>query len=444
MRREFGWSLVVCTALAIAAYFVIRSGRLLEGWSSPDADPVFGVVLWVVFLSLGLVFFSLRRLAGLRREVRGRLKAEAQLDLNQALSRAVADDQTELILRFDPDGRLTFANRAYAEYRGEEPRALEGRRFFDWLSDCTALEIRSFLDSFTPEHPIRVFERPPEVGEQPVALLHWRVRAFFDPYGVIREYQAVGQDVSAQRAYEQTVRLYQEKLRSLAAQVSLSEEKERRRIACGIHDHLIQKLGLIQIQLGELVKSGEVGAGSLAAARSLVEEVTRDARSVVFDLSPPVLYELGFDAAVEWLAEQVEERHGVVCRIHDDRRERDLDADVQVVLFQALRELLVNVAKHSGTHEADIHLARENGHFHLSVHDDGQGFDPDSVDASARDRGFGLFSIRERLWMLGGGMCVEARPGAGARITLTAPLQPQSPADHGHQNSPSRRPQHTS
>lgn len=209
-------------------------------------------------------------------------------------------------------------------------------------------------------------------------------------------------------------------LRRLAAEVSLAEERERRRIAEDLHDHLGQALALIKIRLLSLRGDAMFGGhdGALTELVALSDQAIRYTRGLTFELSPPILYELGLGPALEWLGEDTARRHGLRVDVHDSSRIA-LPDDLKVMLWKSARELLHNVVKHAGARTVRITLDRRDGGVTLVVADDGQGFDPALArqDAGAR---FGLFSIEERLRQLGGHMDLDAAPGRGTRVRLTA------------------------
>jgi len=142
-------------------------------------------------------------------------------------------------------------------------------------------------------------------------------------------------------------------------------------------------------------------------------------------LSYPILYELGFEAAVaEWLTEHIQEKHGIETGFEDDGQPKPLDDDIRALLFRNVRELLINVVKHAQARRVKVTTRSVKDQIRISVEDDGVGFDPVEVTAMAAKRAeFGLFSIRKRLEQLGGLFEVVSAPGRGARITMTAPLK---------------------
>ena len=146
---------------------------------------------------------------------------------------------------------------------------------------------------------------------------------------------------------------------------------------------------------------------------------------LTFDLSSPILYELGFEAAVaEWLAEQIREKHGIEAKFKDDGKPKPLDDDIRVILFRNVRELLINVVKHANARNVKVSIHKLGEKMCVTVEDDGVGFDPADVASMAVEMAtFGLFSIRERLEQLEGYLEIQAEPGRGSKITMTAPLK---------------------
>lgn len=223
---------------------------------------------------------------------------------------------------------------------------------------------------------------------------------------------------------DEEIQIYQERLRSLTSEMSLVEERERRRIATDLHDHIGQALAFIKIKLGmlrEMVSpSGHIGP--VDEIQNLIEQAIHYTRSLTFELSPPVLYELGFDAAVEWLAEQIQDQHPIEVDLEDDRQSKPMSDEIRISLFKAVRELLINIIKHAKAHKAKVLTRREDNTIRIIVEDDGVGFSLPEDKILGKIGGYGLFSIREQLKHLGGSFEIESKLGCGTRITLVAPL----------------------
>jgi len=232
-------------------------------------------------------------------------------------------------------------------------------------------------------------------------------------------------EINERQKAEEKLLIYQRQLRSLASELSLSEERLRRRIATDIHDHIGQNLAISKIKLESLaqsISSPELGK-SLNDIVELIARIIESTRSLTFELSPPVLYELGFEAAMEWLVRQMREQHGLSTEFRGDGQSKPLDNNVRVLLFQAVRELLVNIAKHAQARNVTVSTQMVGDEIQVNVEDDGVGFDISQAGShDYKTGGFGLFSIRERLGHIGGYLNIESKRGLGTRVTLVAPI----------------------
>lgn len=177
-------------------------------------------------------------------------------------------------------------------------------------------------------------------------------------------------------------------------------------------------------QLRQSAAPGE-SADVLKEVCGYLEQIIRDTRTLTFDLSYPILYELGIEAAVaEWLVDEIQEKHGIETQFEDDNQPKPLNDDIRAILFRNVRELLINVVKHAGARNVKVCIRRVDEQICISVADDGVGFDPVEVEATAAGKAaFGFFSIRARLEQLGGFMEIDAEPDRGSRISMTAPLK---------------------
>jgi len=213
---------------------------------------------------------------------------------------------------------------------------------------------------------------------------------------------------------------YQARLRALAAEISLSEERERHRLATELHEQVGQILSVAQIKLGVLapeVKSSS-GLAALQQARDHVEESIRYIRSLTGELSPPVLYEMGFGPAVVWLARQMRDQQGIEVELQQHAIAWPPGTDSQILLFIIFRDLLTYVARQARPRAIRIRMQAEGKHLCLQVEHDGA----ECRDTGSDPPGFALFSIRERLDRIGGTVAVQAPSDRGTVIPLRVPL----------------------
>jgi len=222
------------------------------------------------------------------------------------------------------------------------------------------------------------------------------------------------------------LRQCRELLGRLSSELTLAEERQRRELAEHLHDHVGQALALLRRKLLTL-RDRALFTGLEKDLDELVDLSARTVhsiRSLSFDLSPPVLYELGLAAALDWLAERHDGQEGVRVSFRAGARPAPpLEPDRRVLLYTSVRELLLNSLKHAAPNRVELELWEEAGQVHASVRDDGRGFEPAGLDPRRRNAGFGLFSIRERVQSLGGSLRLDSAPGAGTRAELRIPVQ---------------------
>jgi signal transduction histidine kinase len=220
-----------------------------------------------------------------------------------------------------------------------------------------------------------------------------------------------------------------QQLRAMATELNLAEQQERKRLAAELHDHLQHLLVLGKIKIGQ-GKRYTPPIPALTEVMQQVDEVLSDAlrytRTLVAELSPSVLRDLGLPAALKWLGEYMEKLSMTVSVTLPEQPPPTLPEDQAVLLFQSVRELLINASKYAGTGSAAVTLEYRDDQLRIGVRDEGVGFDVGGAAGGAAAGGasskFGLFSIRERMQALGGSFEIESTPGQGVRATLTLPL----------------------
>lgn len=215
------------------------------------------------------------------------------------------------------------------------------------------------------------------------------------------------------------------RLRALAAELTRVEERERRSLATYLHDEIGQALAVVRMKLALLVEDVAEGRSigdEVEGLRDLLGKAIESTQTLTFDLSPPVLHELGLAAAIEWAGERTSEEHGLTFVFHDDGTDKPLDDEAQAFLFRSARELMANVVKHAQATRLCAAFVRHDGEVRVVIEDNGTGFRARSQDSGVR-LGFGLFSIRQRLGGLDGRFEIEPMPGGGTKAVLSVPVK---------------------
>ena len=312
-------------------------------------------------------------------------------------------------------------NRAAERIEKLKKEDILGRNFVEVIPSAGKYGLpdvfRRVLKTGKPEyHPVAIYKDD--------VLQIWKeIYVYRLPSGEIVD---VYDDITERKHAEAKLLMYQEKLQSLASELSLVEERERRSIATDLHDQIGQTLSVIKMRCFDLRDHLEDAnlIRLIDEIRELVKQTIKDTRSLTFELSPPVLYELGLVAAIDWRAEQFQLKFGLKCTVETDKKAKPLNQDIEIVLFRSVRELLVNIVKHAQAKKVKITIRVNKKNLRIRVTDDGIGFSPETKTTRAyHDQQFGLFNITERIRHLGGVLEVDSQKGKGTMVTLVAPLK---------------------
>src|SRR5262245_10568051 len=213
--------------------------------------------------------------------------------------------------------------------------------------------------------------------------------------------------------------------KSLAAELGRVRDKERQKIAEDLHDHIGQNLALAKMKLGALNSSlGGEHSALVAGISDLISNTIEDTRCLIHELHPEWRSEVGPAQAVDWLAKQTQAKFGLPCVSQFSGLPRRLKKEAQEVLFQAVRELLMNAVKHAQARKVSIVGCCEKGWIRIRVTDDGRGFDPSKIfsqNPNPKTGGFGLMIVRARLGFLGGNLYIHSRTGTGTTAMIVLP-----------------------
>ncbi len=342
--------------------------------------------------------------------------------------RALFDNIPSMCFTLDAAGGILEVNSYGATELGYQPEDLIGQSV---LKVCHPEDQEGFRERFrfSLEHPEEVSRcRFRKVRSDDSTL--WVQEAL----RVVEENErtvvlVVCEDVTESVDVEAQLRRYQDQLRALTSELALAEERERRRIAEGLHDQVGQLLAMAKLRLGALDEPGDSAARShdLADIRGLLQQALTETRSLTFELSCPVLYRLGLEEALRDLSERLSQQTKTLFRFESDSLPKPLAEDAQVTTFRVIQELLFNIVKHAQAQQARLSVSRVDETLRVVVEDDGVGFDDSKLGIGPTPAGgFGLFGSRERLEHLGGRLEITTVRGGGTRMSVTVPLAPET------------------
>ncbi len=373
-------------------------------------------------------------------------QTEEALRESEARFRNMADTAPAMLWKTNASGSCVFLSRAWYEFVGQaSDTGLDHSRFLPIHPDDRERVQRLIHAATSKREPFSVDYRVRRAdGEYRWASDSGRPRV--SGAGEFQGYIGSMIDITERKQAEKQLHLLnaglerritdrtrdlvhsQNRLRKLASDLSIAEERERRRVAGELHDYLAQLLVATRMKLsqGRQARSATKQSEVFAEVDHMLDQSLTYTRTLVAQLSPPVLHEFGLAAALKWLGDQMP-RHGLTVDSRLEAPTLDLTENQAVLLFQSVRELLLNIVKHAATDRAWLELGLRNGQLNLTVKDEGQGFDASALkEASVFKNVFGLFSIRERMESLGGRVEVTSRVGRGTCVKLLMPLMPRS------------------
>lgn len=336
----------------------------------------------------------------------------------------------------DTEGNVTSWNHAAEDISGYSAEKVIGHgRIWEWLypdDEYRAWVHEQALRIVAGSGQVEGLETTILTKEGEERVISWYSVGLSDREGQTIGSVAFGIDITEEKRMRERLFNYHAKVRSLASELSLAEERERQRIGQLLHDEVTQNLTACRLRLGSMELGGlssEVRNG-IEQALDLLEKAIERTDSLGFDLASPLLHQLGLAASLERQAEKILEPGGIQWEVSADAEDVPLPEETKVSVFRSARELLFNVLKHSDASRATISVTRRDATLRVRVQDDGCGFDPSEVDAGSSSRtGLGILSIRERLAYLGGHLEIESAPDEGTTATLVVPLE----SDEGDQ-----------
>jgi PAS domain S-box-containing protein len=362
-------------------------------------------------------------------DVERRDRAEEELHNSEVRYRDLVESANSIILRFDASFNITFLNKFGRDFFGCERQDITGKKLMDVIAptaETSGRYIKSIIvDIFRNPQKYRTHENEVIRRDGSRVWISWTNKPVFDETGRFKEVLSIGNDITERKVAEDGLLASREQLKSMGAELSIAEERERQRIATEFHDLVGQNLALAKIKLDSLLGSPLSSdlPIPIREVHELIGEAIKELRSQIFRISPPILHMVGFEAAVESLCEKYQEDCGINVVFIDDGKKKLIEEDLRGTLYAMVRELLLNVAKHAKAKNVVVSVEKVEENIEIRVEDDGAGFDPSQVcRPTGKKSCLGLFSIKQRIEYLGGTMNTDSEPGRGARITLLLPL----------------------
>ena len=320
------------------------------------------------------------------------------------------------------DGYFIELNPAWEEVTGYKLKELYSKPFFDFIHpddlEKTRNEVKELFNGLvTLEFENRYITKSgKEIDLSWVAI----------PVPEKSKMYCIARDITARKRAEKEIIEYQKRLKGLAHELTIAEERVRKQVAADLHDNVGQLLASIRMQLArisDMEKNPELVIRMNHISESLLKTI-QSTRAAIFDLSPPQLEEIGIFAAIhDWMKEQVEKKHRIKTSLTGDEKKFNLDEKTRLLNIRSIKELCVNVSKHAKARKILVEIIEKNNHLEIVVQDDGVGFNYNPDLLSLRRNAYGLFSIQERITDLGGSIDLKSVKNEGTKVCISIPMK---------------------
>jgi len=394
------------------------------------------------------------RVAGINvvvEDVTERIAAEERVRRSERMLYAALDNTPDVLAIYDRNRRVEFINSSALRLSDRPIGDFLGKRDEEiWPEELTCRYVPQ-LESCLSQKKTVEFEMtavyPAGATPRTMAMIFVPL---LDDQGAVYQVLSITRDITDRKRAEQELeKLVAERtaqlehlasqlhgrnaqLQAMALELTQAEQRERRQLAQVLHDHLQQLLVGAKFNLGAMKgrrHRSPALKSELEQLEGLLNEAIDTSRSLTRDLSPPILYQSGLADALKWLAGEMKRKHGLQVETSLDPAAEVTSEAVRILVFTATRELLFNVVKHAGVDRATLTMQREKNMIRIAVQDRGTGFDPNQTRArGGPSEGFGLFSIEERVGLIGGRLEIDSQPGQGSTFTLLAPGDSGEPA----------------
>jgi two-component system, sensor histidine kinase and response regulator len=219
------------------------------------------------------------------------------------------------------------------------------------------------------------------------------------------------------------IRKYQKKLKKLNSELIITEEKERKSIAGYLHDGIGQTLSIAHIRLTSLLYHNidPKTKKTIKESSKLIDTAITESRLLTYDLSPPILYELGLIPAIKWKLDQIQEKGGHSSVFSCEEKELILNTDSLILVYRIICELLLNIVKHANANLIKVVINSFRRNYHIIISDNGVGFNYKKVSSLNKSAGYGLFSINERIDSINGEFNIKSDTNSGTKAEIIVP-----------------------
>ncbi|MFN0729227.1 sensor histidine kinase [Polaribacter gochangensis] len=357
-------------------------------------------------------------------------KIMAQIDETEKMYRLLADNANDLICLHETDSTLVYLSPSIKDLLGYNRSELLGKPIFeliykeDVLPLKKAIEERVFKDVDAEAFVFRIRHKK--------GHFIWleTLATSITKDNEIVSYVSSSRDITPWVLAKQEIQENQALLQKLTTEITLIEEKQKKEIATNIHDHLSQSLVISKMRINELKRNPvfkKVGKDLLFIEKH-ISEALENSRKITYELSPPVLYQLGIIDALNWLLDNIETTHKIKCELNCNVIHIKLSDVKAILLYRSIQEVVMNSIKYAKASSINLTIDKTDSEIQISIRDNGVGFDITTLNRKHHNKesdlgsGLGLFTIKERIRNIQGEFSILSEINVGTTAKIVVPL----------------------
>jgi PAS domain S-box-containing protein len=386
----------------VSSLYIIFSDKFLENTFSPET-----VTKFQSFKGLGFVFLTSLLLFIM---IKKNLK---KIKVNEQKYRLLADNSKDLIYLSKLDSEIIYASPSIKSLTGYDVNEVIGEKIYDFIHPDDLIKVKdnfkNIILNIQSENPIEYRVKNKSNAYIWFESAKQAVKKNNEIVGVLSSCRDVTDRVEANKA----IKNYQKSLQNLTSEILLVEEKQKKKIAANIHDHLSQSLVIAKMKLQDLKDDDSLKnfLSDIDFINSHITDALENSRKITYDLCPPVLYQLGIIDTMHWFSDKMEDQYKIKVKFTTNVESIKLDDDKLISIFRSIQEIVTNSIKHAKASLIHIDFKIDDKGLNISVSDDGIGFDTNKkLKNKILNSGFGLFTLKERIHNLNGTVNVISKP----------------------------------
>ena len=366
------------------------------------------------------------RLKGSSQDITEQKKAKIKIQKAEEMYRLLTDNSNDLICLHEPNSTFIYISPSIKNLLGYEQADFLGKKVYSLIhpDDIQILKIRmnenKFYTSKNEAHSFRILHK-----EGHYIWMEFLSSPVYKN-NKINFYVTSTRDITQWVLAKQAIQEYQTSLQKMTTEMTLVEEKQKKEIASNIHDHLSQSLVISKMKINELKKNTQLKTfgEDLLFIEKHISEVLKNSRKITYDLSPPVLYQLGIIEALNWLLENTETTHNITCKIISNVNNVNLDDVKAILLYRSIQEVVKNAVKYANATLFTLDIDKTTDGLSIIFKDNGAGFDTSLLNdyQNHSGSGFGLFAVQERIRNIQGEFKITSKINAGTSVNIFIPL----------------------